>query len=245
MLAVIAGATALSTLFGGLFALRFKDKLHLILGFSAGAVLGVAFFDLLPEALELISGSFKPSSVFLFVAIGFFFFMILDRVALLHSHETENDESCHNENHHQTRGLLGASSLSLHSVLDGLAIGLSFQVSAAVGVVVALAVLAHDFSDGINTVNIVSKNGGNKIKAFRWLIVDALAPVFGIIISLFFTLPAGILGAVLAVCAGFFLYIGASDLLPESHHAHPKFITILTTLLGAGLLYTVVTLAGI
>ena len=124
-------------------------------------------------------------------------------------------------------------------------IGLAFQVSAAVGAVVAVAVLVHDFSDGINTVNLVLKNGGKKSEAFRWLLADAVAPVLGAVSTFFITLPSSSLGIILALFAGFFLYIGASDLLPESHHAHPTKLTTIMTVLGVGVLYLAIRLANL
>ncbi len=232
-------AAALATLCGGLFALRFRDKLHLILGFSAGAVIGVAFFDLLPESLGLTSGAYDIGLTTSLSALGFVLFMILDRTVMGHGHQ---DEDCENVSH---RGKLGAGSLSFHSFLDGVAIGLAFQVSISVGLVVTFAVLAHDFSDGINTVSLILKNGGTKRQAFKWLIVDASAPVLGIISTLFITVSESTLGILLAIFTGFFLYIGASDLLPESHHAHPTHLTTLMTVLGIGTLYVIIKLAGI
>jgi ZIP family zinc transporter len=110
--------------------------------------------------------------------------------------------------------------------------------------VVTAAVLTHDFSDGINTVNLGLKNGGTRDIALRWLFLDAAAPVLGVAATLFFSVPDGSLALILAVFAGFFLYIGASDLLPESHHSHPKALTTVLTLLGAGVLYAVIRIAG-
>jgi ZIP family zinc transporter len=231
MIFIIAIAAFLATFLGGLFALRFKDRLHLILGFSAGAVLGVVFFDLLPEAVNLSQHAFP------FLAIGFVVYMLLDRFVVMHSHHDDHEE------HHQKRGFLGAGSLSVHSFLDGVAIGLAFQVSAAVGAVVTLAVLVHDFSDGINTVSMILKNGGNKKTAFQFLVIDAIAPVVGIMVTLFFMLPENILGIILALFAGFFLYIGASDLIPESHHNHPTVWTTVMTVIGIAVLYGVIKLA--
>ena len=170
-------------------------------------------------------------------ALGFVAYLFLDRVITLHAH---TDESGHGH-----KGALGVGSLSIHSFLDGIAVGLAFQVSAAVGAIVAIAVLAHNFSDGINTVGLILRNGGTKQTAFRWLATDAIAPVLGIISSLFFSLPEQTLGIVLAVFCGFFLYIGASDLLPESHHQHPTLWTTTMTALGIALIYVAVTLAGI
>lgn len=241
ILLVLAICVFTATLLGGLFALKFKDKLHLILGFSAGAVIGVAFFDLLPEALELGGTSYESSTITSIVALGFIIFMILDRFVIMHSHSHDDEH----ENHkHTPRGILGASSLSIHSFLDGAAIGLAFQISPAVGAIVAAAVLVHDFSDGINTVNLIMKNGGDKKEAFRWLLVDAIAPVLGIFSTLFFTVSEGTLGVILAIFTGFFLYIGASDLLPESHHSHPTMWTSFATILGIAVLYGAIKIAG-
>lgn len=245
MIFIIAIATFIATFCGGLFALKFKDKLHLILGFSAGAVIGVAFFDLLPEAIELGSSHFEISTMTSLVALGFIIFMILDRFVLFHSHH--NDEHNHEAipHDHSYRGKLGASSFSIHSFLDGVAIGLAFQVSTAVGAIVATAVLVHDFSDGINTVNLILKNKGDKKQAFKWLCADAIAPVIGVLSTMFFTLPNQSLGIILALFCGFFIYIGASDLLPESHHHHPTVWTTFMTIAGISALYFAIQLASI
>lgn len=239
MIILIACATFLATLLGGSFALKHKDRLHLILGFSAGAVVAVAFFDLMPEALDLGAGSFGISTMTAIVALGFAGYMLLDRLITLHHHEPEEQEHVH-----ERRGKLGAGSLSIHSFLDGAAIGLAFQVSAAVGAIVATAVLVHDFSDGINTVNLVLKNAGSKKQAFRWLLVDALAPVAGVVSTMFFAVPESALGVILALFSGFFLYIGASDLLPESYHRHSTFWTTTMTLLGMTVLFIAIKIAG-
>ncbi len=237
MVILIAVAAFVATLLGGLFALRLRDKLHLILGFSAGAIIGVAFFDLLPEALELGQGGYDTSTILAVTALGFLLYLGLDRWILLHGHDDEHN--------HAQRGVLGASSLSVHSLLDGIGIGLAFQVSPAVGVVVAVAVLTHDFSDGINTVNMIIKNGGGRPRAMRWLMVDAAAPVIGILLAMLFSVSGATLGILLALFAGFFLYIGASDLIPESHHQHPTFLTTAMTIIGAAVLFVVVRLAGV
>jgi zinc transporter ZupT len=236
-LILISCAAFAATLIGGVFALKFRDKLHLILGFSAGAVAGVALFDLLPEAIELGGQYHDPSTIALFVAFGLFGYLILDRLILLHTHE-EDDEA------NAPRGFFGAFTLAAHSFLDGIAIGIGFQASTEVGLVVTAAVLTHDFSDGINTVNLIFRNGGSWKNAFRWLLVDAVAPVLGIASTLLFTIPEQAIGLVLAVFVGTFLYLSASDLIPESHHRHPRALTTLMTLLGALVLYIVVYLAS-
>lgn len=238
MLVVFIGiATALSTLLGGFFALYLKDRLHLVLGFSAGAVIGVAFFDLMPEAFALGEKGYATSAIASIIALGFLAYLVLDRFVAFHTHD-------HAERGEHTRGALGAGSLSVHSFLDGVGIGLAFKVSPAVGAIVALAVLTHDFSDGINTVSMILKHHGDRTHAFRWLWIDALAPMGGIIITLFFRIQETTLGLLLALFTGFFLYIGPSDLLPESHHEHPVRMTTFMTILGAGTLYIIVRLAS-
>lgn len=238
---LLAVITFLATFLGGLFAVRNTDKLHLVTGFSAGAVIGVAFFDLLPEALHIL-GVQHISQTTTMVALGFILYLILDRVFILHAHH--HDENHESHSHIQTsRGSVRAGSFSLHSLLDGIAIGLSFQVSISVGVVVALAVLAHDFSDGINTVSAILKEGGTKKQAFRWLLIDAFAPVIGIFSTLFFTVKELTLGVILAIFCGFFFYIGASDLVPESYHAHPTKWTTIATIMGVIFIYIAISFA--
>jgi len=235
---IIGLAALICTFLGGYFALRLKDKLHLILGFSAGAVVAVAFFDLLPESIELATKSYDISSVTLLIAIGFIIFMILDRFFLLHFHE---EEHCENPGH---RGQFGALTLSLHSFLDGLGVGLAFKVSPSIGWIVAAAVLTHDFSDGINTVNMVLKNCGKLNTALKWLLVDSVAPALGVAAAYLFTVDEATLGLILSLFTGFFFYIGASDLVPESHHRHPVFLTTIMTILGMAIIYIAIRFAG-
>lgn len=229
VMAIALGAGA-ATMLGGLAALNLRRRLHLVLGFSAGAVIAVAFFDLLPEALNL--GSDAPRAIVTASAVGFFLYLLFDRLLGFQGRDGTS-----------WRARIGAGSLSAHSLLDGFAIGIAFQAGQAVGLVVAAAVLVHDFSDGLNTVNIVTKNGGARDAVLRWLMIDALAPLVGAGLSLVIAPPRAILALLLAGFSGFFLYIGASDLLPESQRAFPRPWTTIATLLGAGTLYLATRLA--
>jgi zinc transporter ZupT len=232
-------ATFFMTLLGGLVALRLRDRLHLVLGFSAGAVIGVAFFDLIPEAVTLVTPAHSVDIVLAVVASGFLVYMILDRTIAPHGHKGPRTERL------WQRGGLGAASLCVHSFLDGFAIGLAFNVSASVGWIVSAAVLAHDFSDGVNTVGVVlGRQGGNR-SAFGWLVIDAVAPVVGAASTLVLHFPQEVLGFCLALFAGFFVYISASDLLPESYHDHPTGWTTVMTILGIATVYVAITLAAV
>lgn len=216
------------TLLGGLFALRLKRRLALVLGFSAGAVVGVALFDLVPEAVELAGAAAGPALVLACVGAGYAAYQLLQRGAARFA----------------GAGGLGATMLSVHSFIDGLSIGVAFQVSAAVGAVVAIAVVVHDLCDGINIVTVVSRNGGDPRAARRWLLIDAAAPVMGAASAYGLSLRDEPLGLALAVFGGFFLYIGASDLLPASARAEAGFAPTLMTVLGMAVLYAAVRLAS-
>jgi zinc transporter ZupT len=228
---LVSLCAALATMLGGLLALKFKQHLPLALGFSAGAVIGVAFFDLLPQAFRLGTGDMRLTVAA--AAAGFFVYAVIDRFA-------GHDHNCHDQPH---RGLIGAASFSAHSLLDGLAMGLAFQVGEATGLVVAAAILAHDFADGLNTVNVVIRHGATKTAALRWLAVDAAAPVTGALLSLMITPSPQMLGLGLAAFGGFFLYIGACDLFPASQRAKPGLVTLAAAMAGAAFLYAATRLA--
>jgi zinc transporter ZupT len=244
MTILIALIASVAAFLGGYIALRFRDKLHIILGLSAGAVIGAALFDLIPEAIELTEGLFHAETVLALTALGFFSYLILDRIFSFHTHEDEVAHGEHDLAHDTTRrGSLGAASFSLHSLIDGIAIGLAFQASAEIGAVVAIAVIAHRFSDGINTIGVILKHRGENKQAWGWLTVVALAPVVGAALTFLVSVSDQSLAILLAVFSGFFLYIGASDLIPEGHHSHSKILTTLMTLVGAAILFVIVQLA--
>jgi ZIP family zinc transporter len=134
-----------------------------------------------------------------------------------------------------------ASALALigHSFMDGVGIGLGFQVSPVVGISVAIAVIAHDFTDGMNTVNLLLHHKNSNAKAKRFLILDALAPVLGVFSTLFFVVPQNFLIIYLGFFAGFLLYISASDILPEAHEKDSSYKTIIATILGLAFIFIV------
>lgn len=233
-LILIIMAMAAFTFLGGLFALRLKDKLHLVLGFSAGAVLGVALFNLLPESIELTSGTYDVQVVAVLAAAGFCIYMLADRLFSIHQH---NQADCENPRHN---GKLGALALLLHSYLDGFGIGLAFKISPAIGLVVAIAVLAHKFSDGINTVSVLARNKNGLADVKKWLIANSVSPAVGVASAYFISVSESTLGLILSVFIGLFLYISASDLIPESHHQHPTIWTTISTIIGMLVIFVAV-----
>ena len=217
---MFAGLTLISTGLGGIAAIRLRDRLHLLLGFSSGAVLGVALFDILPEVFALDGGS----SYMPIVALGFLAFFGLERYTAMHRPR----EHAHAvAAHEQELGALTAAGLALHSFLDGVAIGVGFQASLQMGLLIALGVIAHDLSDGLNTVTVVLAHGNPLKRAIFWLTIDMITPVIGAATTLLFNLK-GLLPFVLAFFAGSFLYIGASDLLPEAREHDSPLVGVAT-----------------
>jgi zinc transporter ZupT len=229
----------LSTCAGGLFALKFRDRLHLILGFTAGVLLGVVSFDLLPEVFALVrEHGLDPAQPMVALVVGFLLFHAVEKLVLIH-HAQEQSYADH---HHTQVGLISASALVGHSFMDGLGIGLGFQVSTAVGLIVATAVIAHDFADGLNTVSLMLLHRNTTRRSLVMLALDALAPIAGAASTLLFQMPAPTLVLYLGFFTGFLLYIGAADILPEAHSRRSSAFTILLTCLGAAFVYLVVRL---
>jgi ZIP family zinc transporter len=232
-------ASVLSTAVGGVVALRNSDRLHLILGFTAGVLLGLVLFDLVPELFRLtdreVGGVPLPM---LTAAAGFLALHLVERGLAIHAaHEGEYEP--HHHGHDASVGLASAGALVTHSFLDGVGIGLGFQAGTAIGLTVAVAVVAHDFADGLNTVSLMLTHGNTRRRAALMLGLDAVAPLVGAAATLLFTVPDRGLLVYLGVFAGFLLYIGASDILPEAHAEHASLTTLALTIAGVGLMYAV------
>ena len=228
--------TFISTMLGGLVAFRYRDRLHFVMGFTAGVLLGVVAFDLFPEIINLIKST-GISSVTPMMALvaGFLIFHIVEKSVLIH----QGHEGRWGEHKHPTVGLISALALSAHSFLDGVGIGLAFHLSSAVGILVAIAVIAHDFSDGLNTVSLMLTHQNTDRKSVALLFLDALAPILGTASTYLFVVSDKNLLLYLGFFAGFLLYIGASDILPEAHSKHSSTKTIALTVLGVIFIFAV------
>jgi zinc transporter ZupT len=233
---LLASATFFSTLIGGLTGLKNKDRLHRFLGYTAGVLLGVVAFDLLPEIFKSLESQHRTATgAMIALVCGFLIFHIIEKSILIH-HTQEGEYGVH---HHPHVGIASALALSGHSFLDGVGIGLGFQAGNAVGIAVAIAVIAHDFTDGLNTVNLMLLNKNRSRRAFAFLLVDAFAPVLGAASTLLFSISSGGLILYLGFFAGFLLYIGASEILPEAHSEHSSYQTIGLTITGVIFMFIV------
>lgn len=226
----------LSTFIGGLVAIKYKDRLHLIMGFTAGVLIAVVSFDILPEIMAQVSKyNFNLTWVMTALVAGFLLFHILEKsIAIHHAHEDE-----YAEHKHPHIGMASALALIGHSFMDGVGIGLGFAISPAVGLLVAIAVISHDFTDGMNTVTLMLNHKNSDKKAKIFLLFDAVAPVLGAASTMLFTVSPHFLVLYLGFFAGFLLYIGASDILPEAHSKHSSWLTVFMTVFGAGLIFVI------
>jgi zinc transporter ZupT len=221
----LAFTTFLSTLIGGTFAIRFRRLLPYFFAFAAGSLIAVTFFDILPESLNISqSASLSTKYVMITVVASFLFFSFLEKFVLVHYH----DES---GGHSHVMGPIGAGTLVVHSFLDGAAIGAAYQVSLSLGLLVALAVICHDFTDGINTVTLMLKNKQKVRNAAISLVIDAVAPILGVVATSLIGISQTILALILAAFAGEFIYIGAVNLMPETHK-YPNLKMVFSTLLA-------------
>ncbi len=219
----LASLTVVSTLAGGALALHLQRQLQTAIALTGGIVVAVALFDVLPEAMEAVG---DPERVGMLAGAGFLAFFMAERLLVLH-HRDEPEQA----RAHARVGALGAAGLSMHSFIDGLGIGLAFGIDTSTGLLVFLAVISHDFADGLNTVTFILRQGGDRRRAVSWLVVDAMAPLLGAILGASLSVSEHSLGQLLALYAGFFLFMGATDLLPHAHE-HPSRARVALTVLG-------------
>jgi ZIP family zinc transporter len=239
---LVALGSVVATVVGGVVALRSRDRLHLILGFSAGVLLGVIAFDLIPEVADLAKETGANMRWFMVAfAAGFLVLHVLERAVSLH-HAHEQEYAGHR--HDPSLGVISALALAAHSFMDGFAIGIGFQAGTMIGVLVATAVIAHDFCDGLNTVSVMRIHGAQRRPAQLMLGLDAIAPLLGAATAGFIHVPTPVLGAYLAFFAGFLLYIATGDILPEAHTLHPSRMTLGMTVLGTAAIGAVVSVMG-
>ncbi|MFJ1254869.1 ZIP family metal transporter [Cupriavidus sp. CuC1] len=236
--------TLLSTFAGGACAFRFRDRLHLVLSFTAGVLLGVVAFNILPEIFARAHQHGSDGlDAMVGLVVGFLLFHSIEKFVLVH-HVHEDDYA---EHHHPQVGMLSALALIGHSFMDGVGIGLAFQISEAVGIAVAMAVIMHDFCDGLNTVSLMLVHRNSNAHSLAMLILDAMAPVAGVLSTVALRAALPMLNLYLGFFAGFLLYIAVADVLPEAH-SRARSVTAVSliglTALGSGLMYLVMRLMG-
>lgn len=182
-----------------------KKSLFFLIAFSTGALLGDAFFHLIPESMELMS----PFSASLLIILGIMFFFILEKIMCW--------RHCHIEtshNHPHPIGYMNFIGDSAHNIIDGAIIASSFLVSNTLGIATTIAVILHEIPQEIGDFGIMLYAGFKRAKALLFNFISALFAFLGALIILYFKVKFIYL---LPFAAGGFIYIAASDLIPELH----------------------------
>jgi ZIP family zinc transporter len=240
---LVSASAFISALAGGFIALRAVTHVGLIIAIGAGIRIGAAYFDLIPESVEHLGGSLDLATIF--TALGFLAFYAIEKLTALHvGHETATELE-HGDSAHRHVGFIGSIGMSLHSFLDGVALAAGLAVGGGLGLVIAFVVVVHRFSDGIGIVSLLLASRTPRNEIYRWVGLVALAPVIGVIVGLMLPVPDEVLGGMLAVFAGFFLYIGAAELLPEAHRSNRSRWVVAATMGGVLAIYAFSAFAGV
>jgi zinc and cadmium transporter len=196
----------------GIFTLAIKEKLlkkilFCLIGFSAGALIGSAFLDILPEALEKT----KSTIVFYFLILGIVLFFLMERYFYWrHCHE-----GVCNIHAFTYLNLIGDG---LHNIIDGMLIAVSFVVSVRLGITTTLAVIFHEIPQELGDFGVLVYGGLTKRRALFYNFISGLAAMIGAIVGYFMSaITAGFSHFVLPLTAGGFIYIATSDLIPQIH----------------------------
>ena len=233
--------TFLATITGGILALKYRRHIGILAAFTAGILIGLAIFELFPEILTLSLEIAAPiESALVTVALGFIFLYLIDR----HLAQPRKLERNHKKLKRPSLGLLVTAEFCSHALIEGMAIGFSFQFDWQLGVLVSVAVISHDFCDGLTAVTLMI-SAGNTLKAsIGMLLVEAVAPIVGAAITLIFNLQFHYLILFLSFIAGAFIYIGSGNLLPLAFQEKPKYYTIVLLVFGIILIFILARLIG-
>lgn len=229
-------AASAAALVGGYAAIHSQRWLSLALALTSGLVLGLVMFDLLPEIFDIVqTQKLDPVYPMIAMATGFLMFHLFEKFVPLH----ETSEKQYGPHLHPRLGVIRAVALSGHSFLDGLSIGVAFQVSVSVGLAVALAVIGHRFADGFDTTTFMLFHNNKLSHIKRWLAVVVVMPVAGGLFSLAFSLSESVLAIYLGFFAGLLLYISASNLLPQAHSKQSGYKSVGLTISGTVFMFVV------
>lgn len=209
--------------------------LHLMLGFSAGVLGSLAFVEILPEAFEFARDMEAPAIyVSIGVALGFFSLLIVERYLLGADEEHGGHFHIHTEPVLDPRhGIMGVSALTIHGFMDGFVIPISFSVSPEVGLVVALAIVIHQIPDSFAALSLALNATSERGTRFLYVFLTAIDTPLGIAMGLALAgLGPHIIPVGLGFVAGTFVYVSATDLIPELRHRARSPLVILSMILG-------------
>lgn len=217
----------------GIYLMRKKQewaikRSHYVNSFAAGLILAIAFFHLIPEAVEL--SEIAAPVIF----VGFFLFYMMENFLVIHSgselHYHPSDPCLSHTS--SVTGVMAFSGLILHSLIDGIIIGVGFELSTELGLLAAFAVISHEVPEGITSFALINETMPERASLLSAFV--AIATPIGALISLLFiqNISEDIIGILLGLAAGTFIYVAASDLIPHTH-GNQNFRTLISFLVGA------------
>jgi zinc and cadmium transporter len=213
MIAVILIGSAVSLLGGATIFLSQKRRstaITLAMPFGAGALLAAAFFDLLPESFELA----EPRQLLLWALAGFLVFFVLERTASWFHHHHEHSPNTQRK----SQNMMVMTGDLLHNVIDGIAIGAAFVANPVTGVVTTLAVSAHEIPKELGTFGILLSRGWKDKKVLLANAMTAVGTLVAASATYLLGSDSGLpVAQLLAVTSGMFIYIAASDIIPDIH----------------------------
>ena len=236
---LFAAITSIATTLGGVLASKVKDRLHIILGLAAGLMMGLVGFELIPTIFDENKSFFGGVRVVgLALVLGFLILHLTER--LFATHEPHESHFGDGEHHSHYAGRIAAVAMGGHIFADGLGIGVAFRVSNALGVAVFAAIMVHAFSDGLNTVTFLIREGTWSRNSKGLLVLDAIARIGGAAVGSYVVVGENWVALYLALFAGFLIYIATSHILPEAHSRHPSKWTLVATIFGVLVMWVVV-----
>ncbi len=210
--AIVYGLIAGFATIVGMLLILYKERwakrnIIYIMSVAAGFLLGAAFMQIIPESISL------SQSAILFVLVGFLFFYLIENLIMVHSC---TEKYCKK---HEIVGAISLIGLGLHSLVDGIAIGIGFEISKVIGIITSIAVIAHEVPEGISSMTLAYYSGVSRAKAILYSIIVALVTPFGAIMAYLFlrNVSDAAIGMLLGIVAGSFIYVSAADLIPETH----------------------------
>ncbi len=234
LLALLGGVVGL---IGGLvFLLMKKWSLRLAkysTPFAAGVMITIAFLGLLPESFHMMGD--QAFMVILLTILGSYLFENL----FFDLHHHEEDEHHHG---HKSSTALVVLGDTVHNFIDGVAIATTYLISPGLGLATAISSLLHEIPHEIGDFGVLLKNGFSKSKVFYLNFVSSLATVAGAVFVYFFVVSEATQGLLMAIAAGMFIYLGASDFLPKANKGIDKFRAIFLLLFGVLLMYLTINL---
>ena len=210
----------LSVIAAALFALNARaNYLSGLVSYAIGALLGAVFLDILPEAIELAPNAATVSAT---VLLGILLFFTLEKVLIWrhchHDHCEAHEPHEHTPHDHGRSGTMVIVGDTFHNFVDGIIIAAAFLVDVNLGIVTALAIIAHEIPQEVGDFAILLHSGYTKLRAFQMNLISSFATLVGGVLGYFVLQEMqALVPTLLALAASSMIYVAVADLIPGLH----------------------------